>query len=71
MNDSKLLQGLLIAACAFLGLGIILTTLDIQDYKNVASAPTAARPVAPPPQVDEPEPDTPVEAEADTPTDAE
>jgi hypothetical protein len=47
--DTKLIQGLLLAACAALVLGIVLTVVDLPRYKHEGGAmvQTAARTARP------------------------
>ena len=65
MFDSKLIQGLLIAACLFLAVGILTTALEIQRYKEIDAGPATARRTPAPTTETEEEPtaETPVETE--------
>jgi hypothetical protein len=67
MFDSKLIQGLLIAACVFLALGILTTALEIQDYKGVEASAGAAPSRTPTSEEDaDDEPEAEPAAEEDT-----
>lgn len=73
MTDSKLVQGLIIAACLFLAFGILSTVVETNSYKSIgpASAGPAPRTGTSSPDEGTAPADTPVEDTAeDTPSDA-
>jgi len=70
MNDSKLIQGLVLAACIFLAVGIAFTMVEINRYKAVGTTtPSAGPPAAVETGGDEAPPDTEV-VPVDTPADS-
>jgi hypothetical protein len=71
MNDSKLVQGLVLAACIFLLVGILATWMELGKYRDGATrkggvpSPTTVQEEPPPPAdtgMDEAPADTPAAA---------